>query len=482
MGFLDSLFGRKKARAPEEVRRALFEAAVRGNDALLTSLAAEHESVVLEHFATWRRVPEDVRSDPAAAQAYANGLIAVARHFGEVRGRPELIATLEGTASSNVLLRWQNALEESGARMESGDYAGAAEVLRRTVEEVKGLTGSGTDAYLPVTMGRLSECLFHAGDARAAVEPTERALALCEAQRDDEGTRCYLGNLYEIHRYLGEGAPAATYLERRAELLERLGEAGAAARDRRQAAMVRAGEPPCRVVAQLGEDLLEIVDVPPSAEEMRFVFLRNRIALRPSTAATESGIAKGTAGDLEGALAEFRRAAEADRFDPWPSYHAGNTLLYLRRYREAIACFDETEALAPGWYHCRADRWLSGALDSGAIDHALFEALRELIDGALPPQQALTEARAALERKELGVLHLAHGDALRDLDRPAEAEAAYRRGLAIAEEPDVRTRLLLALGASVADPLEKRSLLAEASELNGNLVAAATAAVMLGHP
>ena len=60
-----------------------------------------------------------------------------------------------------------------------------------------------------------------------------------------------------------------------------------------------------------------------------------------------------------------------------------------------------------------------------------------------------------------------------------EAEAAYRRGLAIAEEPDVQTRLLVALAGSTADSTERVRLLHEAMDLGGNLVAAAMASVLL---
>jgi hypothetical protein len=57
--------------------------------------------------------------------------------------------------------------------------------------------------------------------------------------------------------------------------------------------------------------------------------------------------------------------------------------------------------------------------------------------------------------------------------------AAYRKGLACAAEPDVKTRLLVELGVSSGDKQERLSLLREAQSLNGNLVAAATATVAL---
>ncbi len=480
MGWFDALFGRKKApRSPEDLRCLLFDAVASGKALELAELAEAHEAIVLEHFADWKIVPAHARRDPAATQAYAQGLIGLAQHFAEVRGRPELFAALVGAPADNPLARWQQALSAAKEQMEAVEYANAATTLRAALDDAKGLSGSGVDSLLPVTLGQLGACLFHAGDADGAVAPVERALALCEGQKDDEGVRAYLGNLHEIHRYRGDAEAAALCLERLAGHRERLGDRPGAERDRRQAAIVRAGEPLCRVAGEIDGERMEIADLPSSPGRVRFVFVRNRITLEPAAAAAEAAMERGKAGDLEGALEGFRRAAELDRFDPAPSYHAGMTLLHLRRYAGAAGSFARTEELAPGWYHCRADRWLAGELAAGSMDHATFEIVIQLVDGALPPERAVAAARSALARKELGVLRLAEGDALVRLERAGEAEQAYRRGLSIAEEPDVRTRLLVALGGQIADPLEKARLLQEAIDLQGNLVAAAMARVVL---
>ena len=71
----------------------------------------------------------------------------------------------------------------------------------------------------------------------------------------------------------------------------------------------------------VGGTLVEIADVRALEGQVRFVFARNRLALRKCTMAVEAGVAAGESGDLEGALASFNHAAEADRFDPWPPYH-----------------------------------------------------------------------------------------------------------------------------------------------------------------
>jgi len=125
-------------------------------------------------------------------------------------------------------------------------------------------------------------------------------------------------------------------------------------------------------------------------------------------------------------------------------------------------------------------RWLAERLAAGDVDHAVFQAVRQLLDGRMAPDQAVALAEATLARCELGEVRLALGDALVNLGRKAEAEAAYRWGLAGTDEPDVRTRLLVSLGNVVADRAERRLLLHGPIELSGNLVSAAMATILLG--
>jgi hypothetical protein len=116
----------------------------------------------------------------------------------------------------------------------------------------------------------------------------------------------------------------------------------------------------------------------------------------------------------------------------------------------------------------------------GQLDHEIFTALMALEDGADPPAEKVELAEAVLSRApELAVLHLMYGKNLARLSRMTEASTAYRKGLACGDEPDTKTRLLLELALVTDTPAEKIRLLEEARQLNGNLVAAATAAVIL---
>jgi tetratricopeptide (TPR) repeat protein len=482
MGWLRSLLGDKKGPdavlEPDALRQLLFDAAGEPNRAAFARLCATHEEAILVNFPRWKRVPEAFRGTKEMAW-YGGGMIALARHFAEKRGHPELLNSLAPPPEANPLSQWTTALRQVDEWMKEGRHAEGVALMRDTLASVDGLSGPGVDAYLPITHGRLGECLFNSGSPDEAVAPMERALEGCRSQNDEAGVVSYLGNLYEIHRYRGDAVAAADSLETLALTLERLGDSRAAAGYRRQLSIVKEGEPLCRVVVEREGERFELSNLPRVAADSRFVFVRNRIALRPSTLAVSAGEDAGMARDFEGALAHFRRAALADAYDPWPRYHEGGTLLYLRRYSEAEAALEATELLAPGFYHCRSDRWLAEQLAKGAVGHETFLLVRRLTDGAPPASVTVDLARAGLAKADVAPLWLELGKALGTLGRREEAEEAYRRGLDRAAEADVRTRLLVELGAIVRDAAEKAEVLHEAIELRGNLVASAMAMTLL---
>jgi tetratricopeptide (TPR) repeat protein len=332
------------------------------------------------------------------------------------------------------------------------------------------------EQYLPLILGRVAEGQFHAGDVEAARAPILRALACCEAGNDPAGIYAYLGNLYELQRYRGEAGPAADTLERMAGLRERNGDAAKARAHQRQAAIVRAGEPLCRVVVEVEGQRFELSDLPAfGAARFTFIFQRNRITLRSSLIALARGERAGAAGEYAPAVEDFERASSLDRFDPAPHYQRGLTLLHLRRYDEAAAAYATAEELAPGYFHVRSDSWLAERLAAGELSHEAFLLLRHLFDGSAPAEEKAETALSGLREVPIALLYLAAGDALSELDRQSDAVTLYRSGLAIAEEPDVHTRLLVALAVAVTDHSERNELFRGARELRGNLVAAATA-------
>ncbi|MRG91007.1 tetratricopeptide repeat protein [Polyangium spumosum] len=461
---------------PDALREALFNAVDEGDLDHLSALCESHEQAICDAFPGWRTVPEPFRAGPRL-RWYIQGLTSVAQHMAALRGRPELFAALTTVPddTQELLKRLEQALADVDAFAAQGRYEDAELAARAALLEGKGHKG-GHQAMLT---GRLGECLFHTGRVEGARAPFEETLALCEESGDDQGSLAALFSLFEVHRYLGETAEAAARAERIADILERLGDADEARAFRRRAARVRAGEPRCRVVAIVNDRPVELDELAGLQGSVQFIYERNRPELRVSSIATEEGERLGAAREFVRALEAFRRGAAADRHNPSPVYQAGVTCLFMGRPAEAAELFRKTEELAPGWFRCRAYRFLAERIAAGAVDPEVFALLSELDRPDLDPTEKARRAEQALAKADLGLLHLALGDALAAQRKNLEARAAYRRGLDIAEEPDVRTQLLVKLGNLVDDPAERVRLYRDAVALGGNLLFAAVARLSL---
>src|SRR5262249_39760098 len=154
-----------------------------------------------------------------------------------------------------------------------------------------------------ISLGCLGECYFQEREADKAVPHLEQALQLCEQSGDKEGILAYLGSLYEAHRYLGQSEVAAGYAERLAAALAEQERAAEARRYRRQAGIVRAGEPLNRVVAVVDGVRYELDEVPVvEGKGIQLVFERNRMTLRPAEELTRRGEELGSQGRHEEAL------------------------------------------------------------------------------------------------------------------------------------------------------------------------------------
>ncbi|WP_406697666.1 tetratricopeptide repeat protein [Singulisphaera sp. Ch08] len=481
MGFFDRF---RKAKAsiigdPNELRDRLIVAASAGNRKPLTALARANRELIATHFPAWRQLPEAIRDDPTRAQRYIHGLIAIAEVFDQDLGDPTLVQFLTGPDEENPLARWRQGLQHADAQVEALEYRAAATTLNDLLIEARSLRGSGADRYLPVTYGQLGDCYFHSGGAEKAISPFLHALELCERSGDTEGVIAYLRSLHEVHRYLGRTDEAADFAERLADALKGMARIDASDSYRRRAAQVRAGEPLNRVVIEVAGRRYEVAEAPPVAEgKVQFFHERNRISLRPATILVDRGSALAITGDHEAALELFRDAARADRFDPQPRYLEGLTLLLLERHHQAVEAYEATEELAGGWYHCRSNLWLARRLALGEWEHEAFLALFALVDGPGTPKEKHHLARRAVAQwSGLAPLYLELGQFAGALGHRQEAEAAYREGLTYADEPDIRSRLLVQLGVITRSEAERSCLLREAMELEGNLVSAAMATV-----
>jgi hypothetical protein len=103
MGIFDRFRSPARPLTPEQLRDQLFDAVAAGDEKRLVKLCAAHEEAVLVAFAGWTRVPEAFRT-PDKLGWYGPGLIGVAQHFAQVRGRPELLQSMVGPPQSNPLV------------------------------------------------------------------------------------------------------------------------------------------------------------------------------------------------------------------------------------------------------------------------------------------------------------------------------------------------------------------------------------------
>jgi tetratricopeptide (TPR) repeat protein len=459
------------------LRDLVFDAVATGDLARVEALCREHHDAILDEFPTWQTVPPEIRGEPQGMQRYANGLITTARMFAERFGSQVLLAKLQGNPEDNPLVRWETELGRARDEMHALRYPEATRRLEELAAQTASLQGTGPDRMRPLTLGFLADAYFQQRRGERAVPLLQEALSRSRALRDRDGVIAYLGNLYEVHRYLGRPAEAARFADELAETFDANERPAEARRYRRLASIAREGAPKNRVVAVLDDDSrLELDELPKPSGRVRFVFERDRLTLRPAGVLVQHGREAGAAGQPEEALALFQRAGAADPFDPDPRYQEAFTLVLLRRYEEAIAAYDATEELAPGWFHCRADRWLANELAARRLAHGTFQALYTLQDGPQSPAQKLELADDALAATpQLAPLHFHRGRALGALGRTGEAVAAFRDGLAAQPEPDIRTRLLVALAAAVEAGPERGALLDEAIRIGGNLIAAASA-------
>jgi len=482
MGFFDFLFKSKPKPVPPDVlREQLFDLVARNDLAGLEQLCRQHADAIAQHFPGWRTVPEPARGDARQFERYAQGLIAVAQLFAEKLGQPGLVALLQGEPGGNPLERWKTAMLAARDEMQRLDFDKAAQHLSRELAAVRGLSGDAARQMLVITLGTLGECHFQQGNGREAEAVTREALEACRAQGDQDGVRTYLRNLYEIHRYLGEGAKAAACAEELSRHLAAAGDAVQARRFEFLARLSREGEPLNRVVAEVKGQLYELDALPSNLDgNVRFQFARNRPTLAKVTALTSRGMNLASLGQFAEAREAFERAAALDPHDPAPRYQLGVALMDQERPADAATHFQAVETLAPGWFQCRADLWMSQQIAEKKLPYEAYIMVRAL-ESRAPPEQKVALIRQAVEQlPRLAPLYLELGKECTALGQAEDARAALDRGLACAEEPDIRTRLLVqrALLEPVRAPDRLRRL-EEAVALDGNRVAAAMARVLL---
>ncbi len=479
----EQLFGAVAAEAGDEQKRKLV------------ALCRKHRYAIARHYESWKTVPEPIRTAPPAIEQYFQALLTVARVFEWQFHDGSLMASLtaRGEENDDCLTKWENRLKQGGGRMAEHDYDAAIAILGDTLIETRNLMEFGPLTRRGLTHGTMGTCYFAKGDPRTAKDHLERALLLCQQQKDVSGVAAYLASLYDVHRYLGETGTAAKCADARAEVLE----AGVEGHDgpteaaiwRAKAAMTRNGEPLNRMMLDIDGRLYELDDVPaplPTETTIRAAFVRNRPNMALCEALTREGGELGSRGAYYEAIDAFNRACAVDPYDPQPAYERGAALMCLDRASEAAEAFALTDAMAPGWFNCRGDKRIAERVAAGELPQAVYMLLRAQDASAesMPHAERLELLDNAVARfPDVSELHLFRGNTLAAQGDPESAAAAYREGLAReASEgnPDVRTRLLFQLHSLVPHD-EGTQLLDRAAAMTetGHLMAATMARLAL---
>jgi hypothetical protein len=229
MGIFHFLKKGRCSTSPEIVREALFDAVAADDDGGLRVLCEEHRDIILEHFSTWRTIPETVRDDADGIARYANGLIGVALAFEEL-GEHQLLELLQGLRDqSNPVLRWEEDFTAAREAMTSGSYSQAVSLLEGIAGDMARLRGTAIEEYLPAVQGALGEAYYRLSRFDRAYDATFAAFAGCQDTGDLDGVICYCGNLAEICNRMGRRDEHRRWLITTTNLMIRAGRADDAA-------------------------------------------------------------------------------------------------------------------------------------------------------------------------------------------------------------------------------------------------------------
>ena len=88
---------------PDLLREKLTAAVAREDRGEIKELCHRYESVILENFESWAKVPASVRYDHDAVVAWLTPLVCIAKYFQDAFGHPELLERL--SAGSDVTSR-----------------------------------------------------------------------------------------------------------------------------------------------------------------------------------------------------------------------------------------------------------------------------------------------------------------------------------------------------------------------------------------
>jgi tetratricopeptide (TPR) repeat protein len=407
MGLFDWFRNRGPSPPPDDLLAALIDGFERQDAPRLMQLINENSETIRAEFKSWTTPPEGTLQDPAAMDRYAKALYALATLF-ENSGDRSLKDWLAGRGRENPLAQWSEALERADGLLAAGQAAAAVELLRATLDQIKGVTGSGVGYFRARALGRLGLALGELGDVPEAVRATREALELCAQAEDLEGVQAYTQYLHTLEGH------AIT---------------DAASNDRFSVVFIDS-EGRSLVAEELAGAAGTI------RWEVRYRGLINPEARRLHV----KGRTVGGEGNHDEAIALFTEAAVLDPRWPYPVYDRAFGHLLKQEFDAALTDYRKTLELAPTGFFLAAT----------AADMLSREAAGEFPPGsyaafAMLEHMSVQEQRAVAE--QLVQLFPSHAPAwelhARLSDDPSAKLAAIECGLQARPDPDTRGSLLV---------------------------------------
>lgn len=488
MGFFDFLNKKSVAKpatsvvSKDDLKAQVFESIDRNHLVEFETLCVENEDEIVRAFAEWKRAPEEVQIDKAAMKKYAYCLMVVASYFQKQRNNGQLMTMLTGIDDSEYSRQWQEFLGKAKMLQQELKFDEAIPILEQCLELTSGVSGAGVDKFLPLTLGFLGECYFHKADMDKAAEYVDRALQCTTMQGDYVASVAYLQNLFEIYRYQSNNAKAVESAEAIAAKAYDRGELVAASNWRHQARAVSNQEKLHRIVVRIGDEMFELDEIPKvHGEKVEFIFMRNRMELVLCSQKCHEGRQLAQAGQYDQSLEALVEAAKADVYSPQPYYLSGAIKLAGRRYADAVVDLEKVEQLCPGFETSRSDLWLAKQLLEKGMEHDACMAVFEANNEAVPVEQRIKMCRDLIAKyPNFGEAYWRVGKMLVESQHPDEGLATFKKGVELADDNDLRSRLLRDIAVLSPDEEDKLKYLRQSVELDkGNVLAQAMACYML---
>ncbi len=428
---------------PGDLLAALIDGVERRDGTRLMVLINENSERIKAEFKSWTTVPEQIRSDPAAVERYANTLMMLATLF-EKSGDPSLKDWLEGRGRSNPLTEWTQTLEADDRLDNEGKAADAVPILRATLDQMRGVSGTGVDHFYPGVLGRLGLALSQLGDKDEAIRLTREALDRCKQAGDAEGIRAYTRNLQTI------GAPefVLPLSDRRFHIVFFDGDGRILSRD--------------QLASASGHIRWEV---------------RNGTIHPEAGRLHAEGRATGAGGDHDAAIALFTQAEALDPAWPYPVYDRAFAHLLKQEFDAALADYRKVLELAPdGFFVAARAADLLTREAGGEFPRGLYQAFAML--EYMPPEEQQSIAEQLVQQFP------SHAPAweLRAsfIDDPTTRLTAIERGLEARPDPDTRGALLVRKALTLHNLGQTGSaleLLATLSEMRDSMATQAKALV-----